>query len=119
MSQRRVIALAAVLAIGAAAVLSVAQWVNEAANDASAQLHAGPTVALPHGALRPVDGRPEQVWGRAQRRLPRTLADPAALAALATAVVAVALFSAAGRRRANGLLLGAAHGRSPPVALVP
>jgi hypothetical protein len=59
------------------------------------------------------------VWGRAQRRLPRTLADPAALAALATAVLAIAVFSAPVRRGANSLLLGAAHGRSPPLTLVP
>jgi hypothetical protein len=119
MSQRRrLTTLVAVLAIGAAAVLSAAQWVGEAA-DATPQLRADPTVAAPHGVLRPVDGRAEQLWGRTQRRLPRSVGDTTALAGFGVVVIGLAFVTSPARRRSRGLLLGAAHVRGPPLLLVP
>jgi hypothetical protein len=119
MSQRRrLTALVAVLAIGVAAVLTAAQWVGEAA-DATPQLRAGPTVDVPRGALRPVEGRPEQVWGRTQRRPQRTVGDATTLARFLVVVLGLAFVTSPGGRRRRGRLLGAAHVRGPPLLLVP
>ncbi|MEY2567421.1 MAG: hypothetical protein QOE35_1950 [Actinomycetota bacterium] len=119
MSQgRRLTALAAVAFIGVAGVLAAAQSVRDM-SDVQSRFVASPVVVAAQGALRPVEGRPLELWGKTTRRADRSVGDPAARTlALATVLLAVSLAATAhdSRRRVAGR--GAAQERAPPLPLV-
>lgn len=119
MSQgRRLTALVAVACIGVAGVLSAAQWVRDA-GDTAARFLPSPVVVAQQGAVRPVEGRPLEWWGKTTRRTDRVVGDPAAVAGVLGAVLlAVAVGLATNDRRLRLSTLGSAQERGPPLLLV-
>jgi hypothetical protein len=120
MSQgRRLTALAAVVLIGLAGIASAAQWVWDAGNIAP-QLLRSPVVTASQAAVRPVEGRPIEWWGRTQRRTDRAIGDPTALAGgVGAIVVAFGLITRRSRPTGHLALAGAAQERAPPPLTVP
>ena len=116
---RRATALAAIVVIGVAGVLAAAQWIWDAGNN-QPQLLTHPAVVANQAAVRPVEGRPLEWWGRTNRRPDRSVGAPRALAGgLSVVVVALALAWGRSSAAARLSLTGAAQERAPPFVLVP
>jgi hypothetical protein len=115
---RRLTALAAVVFIGVAGVLAAAQWVRDM-SDAQARFVASPVVVATQGALRPVEGRPLEWWGKTTRRTDRVVGTAGAIAGAAGGLLlAAVLFASVDDRRVPLHLRGAAQERAPPLQLV-
>jgi hypothetical protein len=115
---RRLTALLAVFCIGVAGLLSAALWVREL-HEAGARFLPNPVVATAQGAVRPVEGRPLEWWGKTQRRTDRAAGSPAARALLLSAVLlAAGLAATADDRRVLRLLRAHGQERAPPLPLV-
>jgi len=116
---RRLTALLAVAFIGVAGLISAAQIFRDLGDQQAARFLAQPAVVTSQGALRPVEGRPLEWWGKPSRRSDRAMGSPAAAALAACAILlaaAVAVTTDDGRLRVA--LARAAQERAPPLQLV-
>ena len=114
---RRLIALAAVSFIAVAALFAAVQWVRDL-SETEARFVTSPVVVAAQGALRPVEGRPLEWWGKTTRRTDKTVGPAGATAAICVVVLAGGFAMCVDQRRLRLVRSGAAHERAPPLLLV-